>query len=290
MTRIVQSLAQVSGGYEIVYCDLWGCVHDGRRAFPGAIAALRAFRAGGGRVALITNAPRPAASVIAQIERLSVPQDAWDVVVSSGDAAQHAMLSGAVGRRVWHVGADKDEPFFTVPPKDAPAGPAIERVPLETAEGIVATGLFDDLTEGPEDYRDRLADAAARGLPMLCANPDLVVDLGETRIYCAGALAALYEEMGGRAIYVGKPHAPIYELAAKRLGIDPGRERILAVGDGIGTDVAGAAEQGIDCLFVTGGLAWDQFGPEIERPDPALLDAWLRAEGQDPAYAIGRLR
>ena len=129
MTRIVQSLAQVSGGYEVVYCDLWGCVHDGRRAFPGAIAALRAFRAGGGRVALITNAPRPAASVIAQIERLSVPQDAWDVVVSSGDAAQHAMLSGAVGRRVWHVGADKDEPFFTVPPKDAPAGPAIERVP-----------------------------------------------------------------------------------------------------------------------------------------------------------------
>ncbi|MRX51772.1 TIGR01459 family HAD-type hydrolase [Paracoccus sp. S-4012] len=290
MTKIVQSLADIAGDYDVLYCDLWGCLHDGRRAFPAAVEALRAFRAGGQRrVALITNAPRPAGSVKVHLDRLGVPREVWDIVVSSGDAAQHEMLKGAVGRRVWHIGAVKDEPFFADLPADTPAGPTIERVPLEDAEGIVATGLFDDLTEGPEDYRARLEVAAARDLPMLCANPDIVVDYGDQRLYCAGALAQLYEELGGRTIYVGKPHAPIYELAAERLDLGPGA-RILATGDGIATDAAGAANQGIDCLFVTGGLAFDQFGPDPEAPESAQLLAWLESQTQAPRYAIGRLR
>jgi len=165
-------------------------------------------------------------------------------------------------------------------------------VSLEEAGGIVCTGPFDEMNEVPEDYRPRFLLAKTRGLPMLCANPDIVVDMGETRIYCAGALAALYEDMGGEALYFGKPHPPIYDLARRRLATLGVAEdaRILAIGDGVNTDVAGAAGEGIDVLFVTGGLAADQFGPDIEAPDAELLDTWLAARQQAPQFAIGRLR
>lgn len=290
MTRIISRLAEVEDGYDVLYCDLWGCLHDGKRAFPAAVAALTGFRQGGGRrVALITNAPRPSGVVIAQLDRMGVPREAWDEVVSSGDAAQDAMLQGEVGSRVWHLGPDKDDSFFTDLPADRPAGPAIERVPLDEAEGIVCTGLFDDLTEHPDHYRERLQVAADRGLPMLCANPDVVVDLGEQRLYCAGALAQVYEAMGGRALYAGKPHAPIYELASRRLGLDAGA-RLLATGDGIATDVEGAVRQGIDSLFITGGLAFDQFGADVENPEGTLLSPWLQERSLTPTFAIGRLR
>lgn len=289
MTRIIQALADVADDYDTLYCDLWGCVHDGKRAFPSAVAALQAFRQGGRRrVALLTNAPRPAPLIEAQLDRMGVPRDAWDVIVTSGDAAQDAMLRGVVGRRVWHLGPDKDDAFFTDLPKGAPAI-EIQRVPLDQAEGIVCTGLFDDLTEGPEDYRARLTEAAALKLPMLCANPDVIVDFGHQRIYCAGALAELYTQLGGEAIYVGKPHPPIYALAARRLGLGPDA-RVLATGDGIATDVLGAINEGLDGLFITGGLAFDQFGPDPEAPDAAMLSPWLTARDLAPTYAIGRLR
>lgn len=289
MTRIIRSLAEIADGYDAIYCDLWGCLHDGRQPYPAAVAALQAFRAGGRRVALMTNAPRPSHVVVAQLDRMEVPRDAWDIVVSSGDAAQDAMLRGAVGRRVWHLGPAKDDSFFTDLPAEAPAGPAIERVPMDEAEGIVCTGLFDDLTEHPDHYHDRLTEAARRGLPLLCANPDIVVDLGDQRLYCAGALAALYEELGGQSIYVGKPHGPIYALAARRLGL-AANARLLATGDGISTDVAGAVGQGIDSLFITGGLAFDQFGENPEDPEVALLTPWLARHDLTPTYAVGRLR
>ncbi|MDO5706839.1 MAG: TIGR01459 family HAD-type hydrolase [Paracoccus sp. (in: a-proteobacteria)] len=288
MTRIIESLSQIGGDYRALFCDLWGCLHNGKAAYPAAVAALQAFRAGGGKVCLMTNAPRPRQYVQAQLDRMGVPRDAWDVIVSSGDAAQVAMFSGQVGRKVWFIGTDKDLGFFN----DIPAGyegVQIDRVPLDRAGGIVNTGPFDEMTEVPEDYRDRFADAIARGLPMLCANPDIVVDMGETRIYCAGALAELYQQMGGQALYFGKPHAPIYDLARAELGLGAG-DRVLAVGDGIFTDVLGAAQQGIDALFVTGGLAAEAMGPDMENPDPALLAEWLAAQGQSPQYAIGRLR
>ena len=285
MTEIIPSLSALSGRYDAVFCDLWGCLHNGKTAFPAAVAALQAFRAQGGKVVLLTNAPRPAATVIAQLDRMEVPRDAWDLVVSSGDAAQIAMVNGAVGKKVFHIGAVKDEDFFTVLPEGAVAP---ERVGMMDAEGIVCTGLEDDLTETPEDYRAQLLLGKTRGLTMLCANPDIVVDMGDKRLYCAGAIAGAYEDMGGSALYFGKPHPPVYDLARARLGLDD--PQILCIGDGIGTDVAGAIAEGLDSLFITGGLAADQFGPDVANPDQALLDDWVADRQIYPTFAMGYLR
>lgn len=288
MTDLIPSLASIANRYDAVFCDLWGCLHNGKTPFPAAVAALQAFRAQGGKVALVTNAPRPNTTVIAQLDRMGVPRDAWDMVVSSGDAAQYAMLSGAVGQKVFHIGADKDEDFFTVLPTDLPPGTApIERVGMLDAQGIVCTGLQDDLTETPDDYRAQLLLGKTRGLTLLCANPDVVVDMGDKRLYCAGALALTYEEMGGTTLYFGKPHPPIYDLARRRLGLDD--PRILCIGDGIATDVQGGQSEGLDTLFITGGLAADQFGPDFANPDKALLEAWLAKRMMAPTYAMGYL-
>lgn len=289
MTQIISSLAEVALNYDVLFCDLWGCLHNGVEAYPAAVAALRDFRTGGGRVVLLTNAPRPWRYVVDQLDRMAVPRDAWDVVVSSGDAAQDAMFAGAVGRKVWAVMMAKDEGFFSdIPPEWQDAEP-IQRVALDEAEGIVCTGLFDEVNETPEDYRAPLMLARERGLKLLCANPDVVVDLGETRLYCAGALAEFYESLGGTSLYFGKPHPPIYDLARRRLGLGDDA-RILAVGDGIATDIPGAAGEGIDALFVTGGLAFDQFGDDVENPLQEKLDEWLAMRGHAPRYSIGRLR
>lgn len=296
MTEIIRSLADLTGRYDAVFCDLWGCLHNGQAAFPAAVAALQDFRATGGKVVLLTNAPRPKSSVVKQLDGLSVPRDAWDIVVTSGDAAQMGMLSGAVGRRVHHIGAPKDEPFFTDFADDlaafAKTQPPIIRVPMKEAEGIVCTGLRDDLTETPEDYRAALLMGKTLRLPMLCANPDIVVDMGEKRVYCAGALAKAYEDMGGTALYFGKPHPPIYDLARRRLAeagamADP---QILCIGDGIFTDIQGGIGEGLDTLFITGGLEAAEFGPDAEAPDQALLDGWLGTRQLSPTFAMGRLR
>ncbi|SEN10952.1 HAD-superfamily class IIA hydrolase, TIGR01459 [Paracoccus alcaliphilus] len=289
MTRIIESLSQIGADYDALFCDLWGCLHNGKTAYPAAIAALQQFRRGGGKVCLMTNAPRPNPMVERQLNRMGVPTDAWDIIVSSGDATQAAMLDGAVGRRVWHLGPDKDDSFFELIPPGYETAEPITRVALDKAEGIICTGLFDDLTEAPEDYRTRLTQAQALGLPMLSANPDIVVDMGEDRIYCAGALAELYEELGGKVSSFGKPHAPIYDRARNLLGLGSGA-RYLAVGDGINTDILGATREGIDALFVTGGLAADSMGPDVENPEPERLTEWLATRQQDPKYSIGRLR
>ena len=287
MTRVIEKLAEISSGYDVLYCDLWGCLHNGKQPFPDAVAALQAFRMTGGKVVLMTNAPRPARFVAASLARMGVPDSAFDLIVSSGDAAQDAMFAGAVGRRVWHLGPEKDAGFFTEIPAEWADAPPIARVSLDEAEGIVCTGPFDEMTEVPEDYRGRLMLARERGLPMICANPDVVVDLGETRIYCAGALAALYEDIGGTVLYFGKPHPPIYDLARRKLA-EAGR--VLAIGDGINTDIAGATGEGLDALFVLNGLAAGHFGPDADRPDADLLRDWLAARQQDPLFAIPALR
>ena len=289
MTQIIEALSQIGDRYDALFCDLWGCLHNGKQPYPAAVAALQAYRAGGGRVCLMTNAPRPQQFVQAQLDRMGVPHDAWDIIVSSGDAAQDAMFAGAVGRNVWFIGTAKDDGFFTDIPPQWRDAPAIERVPLDQAEGIVCTGPFDEVNEVPEDYRARLMLAREAGLTLLCANPDIVVDMGETRIYCAGALAALYEDMGGTALYFGKPYPPIYDLARRRLDLGDDA-RVLAVGDGIFTDIQGAVQEGIDSLFVTGGLAADAMGPDVENPDAALMTEWLAARQMAPQWAIGRLR
>jgi HAD superfamily hydrolase (TIGR01459 family) len=296
MTDIIPSLAAISDRYDAVFCDLWGCLHNGVTAFPAAVAALQQVRAKGGRVILLTNAPRPKSSVIAQLDNLAVPRDAWDDVVTSGDAAQYALLTGAVGRRVYFIGAEKDEAFFTDFADDlaqiAAANPPILRVPLSEAEGVVCTGLADDATETPADYHATLLMAKTLGLPMLCANPDLTVHWGDKLLYCAGALAQAYEDLGGTALYFGKPHPPIYDLARRRLALLDTRSdpQILCIGDGINTDVQGAMGEGLDALFVSGGLAMEAFGPDAEAPDAALLAAWLKDKMLSPTYTIGKLR
>jgi HAD superfamily hydrolase (TIGR01459 family) len=296
MAQIITSLSDISARYDAVFCDLWGCLHDGKRTFPAAALALQAYRKRGGLVVLLTNAPRPKSSVVAQLDRMGCPRDAWDEVVTSGDAAQYALLTGAVGRKVFFIGADKDEPFFTDFADDlqsiAASHPPIQRVPLDQAEGCVCTGLRDDLTETPEDYHLTLMRLKNAGLPMLCANPDIVVDYGDKRLWCAGALARDYEAMGGKALYFGKPHPPIYDLARRRLATltvqrDP---QILCIGDGINTDIQGGMGEGLDTLFVTGGIAADDFGPDAEAPEAALLEPWLAKARLSATFAIGKLR
>lgn len=290
MTRIVQSLSEIAPGYDAVFCDLWGCLHNGHEPYPAAVAALRAFREGGGTVVLLTNAPRGRREVAAQLERMGVPADCWDVIATSGDSARAAMFRGAVGSKVYFIGQEHDLSFFE--PMRLVTNPVpITRVPLDEAEGIVCTGPEDPHAD-PEIYRPDFLLAKQNGLKLLCANPDVVVDRGEMREWCAGALARLYEEMGGESLYFGKPHPPVYDLARRRLAairaVDDAR--ILCIGDGIHTDIQGGIAEGLDTLFVTGGLSAARFGPDVENPDPALLAAFLDAEQLSATAAIGRLR
>ena len=290
MTRIVESLSELAANYDAVFCDLWGVLHDGVTVFPEAAAALRSYRRTGGKVILITNAPRPRGQVALQLDGLGAGRDLWDDIVTSGDSAQAALVGGIVGRRVHHIGPERDRAFFHELPPELPAG-TVELVPLAEAEGIACTGLFDDDVETPEDYRGQLFLAREKGLKLLCANPDIVVDRGGKRIYCAGAIAEAYAALGGQSLYFGKPHPPIYDLARRRLALLDRipDERILAIGDGPGTDLAGAMGEDLDCLFVTGGLLAEETGT-VDQPDPEKLSGWLSRAKMSPAYAIGRLR
>ncbi len=290
MTDVIRSLDEIADRYDALFCDLWGCVHDGVRAYPAAVAALQRFRQKGGAVVLVTNAPRAWREVKKQLVKWQVPDDAWDAIATSGDSARAAMFEGFVGSKVYYIGTEHDLTFFE--PMEIIADPVtIERVPLAEAEGIVCTGPTDPHAD-PAVWRPDFLYAKQKGLKLLCANPDVVVDRGDTREWCAGALARLYTEMGGESLYFGKPHPPIYDLARRRLAkIRPVEEsRILCVGDGIHTDIQGGIAEGLDTLFITGGLAADRFGPDVENPDPALVQAYLDAEMLGATKAIGRLR
>ncbi|WP_341862271.1 TIGR01459 family HAD-type hydrolase [Gymnodinialimonas sp. 57CJ19] len=290
MTQIIDTLADISDKYDTVFCDLWGCLHDGISAFDEAVEALRAFKAGGGTVLLLTNSPRPRANVATQLDQIGVPRDCWDVIATSGDSARVAMLTGAVGQKVWHIGEPHEDAFFA--PMDLLDDTVdITRVPLDEAEGIVCTGPFDPFAD-PAEMRPQFLLAKTRGLKLLCANPDIVVDRGDERIWCAGALAQLYTEMGGESLYFGKPHPPIYDLARRRL-VQMGKatpdDRILAIGDGIITDVPGGIGENIDTLYITGGLAREETGT-TRQPDPAKLAEHLTKAQMEPTYSIGMLR
>lgn len=292
MTHIITALSEVSAPYDALFVDLWGCVHDGVRALPDAVAALQRYRTGGGKVVLVTNSPKPRAGVEDQIRnQFGVPDDAWDTIASSGDSARSAMFRGVVGRRVWFMGEwQRDEGFFT--PLHLLEHPLeIERVDLEDAEGIVCCGPFDPMAD-PAVNRPEFMLAKQKGLKLLCANPDIVVDRGEVREWCAGALARLYTEMGGESLYFGKPHPPIYDLARRRLlelGADVPNSAILAIGDGVHTDIAGAAGEDIDSLFIAGGLAAGETLTEAH-PEPAALTDYLAKEKSSPTFTIGQLR
>lgn len=290
MTQIVETLAEISQGYDALFVDLWGCVHNGVHALPEAVSALQAYRQSGGKVILVTNAPRPHASVRVQLDRFGVAADSWDAIATSGDSARSAMFRGMVGEKVWFIGQPHDQNFFD--PLELITDPTpITQVPLEDAEGIICTGPEDPMAD-PDVMRPHFLMAKQMGLKLLCANPDIVVDRGETREWCAGALAQLYTEMGGESLYFGKPHPPIYDLARRRLaalGADVPDSRILCIGDGVLTDIKGAMGEDLDSLFITGGLAASETKTD-RQPDPEALSLYLKEEMSNPTYSIGFLR
>ena len=291
MTRIIPALSEISAQYDALFVDLWGCVHDGVTAYPEAIAALQAYRKSGGIVILVTNSPKPREGVAAQLGQFGVPVDAYDSIASSGDSARSAMFRGMVGEKVYFMGEwTRDSGFFD--PIEIINDPApITRVPLQEAEGIVCCGPFDPMADPAVNRADFLY-AKQKGMKLLCANPDIVVDRGEIREWCAGALAALYTEMGGESLYFGKPHPPIYDLARRRLNALANKvdsSRILAIGDGIHTDIQGAQGEDIDSLFITGGLAALETKTK-DQPDADALEAFVTKQMITPTYAIGRLR
>ena len=291
MTSIIETFSEISDKYDALFVDLWGCMHNGVSAYPEAVAAMRKYRASGGLVVMVTNSPQPRAGVVAQLSRIGVPDDTYDLIATSGDSARAAMFQGVAGKKVWFMGIwERDAAFFD--PMRIVRNPVIiERVSLEYAEGIVCCGPFDPLL-APEAHGEDFADAIKRGLKLLCANPDVVVDRGNIRHYCAGSLAQLYTRLGGESLYFGKPHPPIYDLARKRLdslGMDEKKRAILAIGDGIGTDIRGANAEKIDSLFVSGGLAAAQT-KTTANPCRDALHRFLERENTYPTYTIGRLR
>ena len=291
MTQIITRFEEVSGSYDAAFVDLWGCMHNGVHALPDAVAAMQKYRRQGGFVVLVTNSPRPWDSVARQINGFGVPDDAWDAIATSGDSARAAMYRGIVGEKIWFMGeSPRDDDFFK--PLKIIENPAdIQKVPLDEAEGIVCCGPFDPLAD-VDVNRPEFLYAKTKGLKLLCANPDIVVDRGEVREWCAGALAALYTEMGGESLYFGKPHPPIYDLARRRLAAltgAPSDPRIIGIGDGIGTDILGAVQEDIDALFISGGLAAKETKTDTQ-PDPDALADYLQSQQMSANYTIGHLR
>jgi HAD superfamily hydrolase (TIGR01459 family) len=263
--KFAERLRDLVGGVDVLLSDIWGVVHNGLVAFPEACQALRNFRAQGGTVILITNAPRPADSVQRQLRKLDVADETYDAIVSSGDLTRN-FVAGHPGQKMFWIGPERDSSIYR--------GLDVGLVPLEQANYIVCTGLFDDETESAENYRAMMLEARERRLTLVCANPDIVVERGDRLIYCAGAIAELYLELGGEVIFYGKPHRPIYEramaLAAERRGQAVPLSRVLAIGDSVRTDLTGAHGFGIDCLFVTRGIHSEEFAG-IDELDPASV-------------------
>ncbi|MER9134955.1 TIGR01459 family HAD-type hydrolase [Mesorhizobium sp. M0830] len=281
--EIIGSLEDVSKTYSAILCDVWGVVHNGESHFPVAASALARAREVEIPVVLITNSPRRSADVVAQMNAIGVPLSAYDRVVTSGDVTRDLIAEGP--RKIFHIGADRDFTLYE--------GLDVELVEEFEASGVVCTGLFDDEVEKPEDYTELLRRLRARNLPFICANPDIVVERGERLIWCAGALARDYAQLGGRTLIAGKPYAPIYNLAMKEvvelLGRPVERGQVLAIGDGMMTDVKGAADNGFDVLYVSGGIHARDYGDALQ-PDPARLAAFLEKHGYRPVAVIPRLR
>lgn len=281
-TATPDRLDALLAGYDVVLCDVWGVLHNGVAAFAPATEALVHARRAGRCVVLITNAPRPAADVATQLAALGVPSEAYDRLVTSGDVTRDLIAAGA--RRVFHVGADRDLSIYD--------GLDIELVEEFEAATVVCTGFFDDEVETPADYAEMLMRLRSRDLPMICANPDIVVERGEKLVWCAGALARDYGLLGGRTLIAGKPHRPIYEAAMRAaevvLGRSVERSRVLAVGDGMLTDVKGADAYGVDLLYISGGIHAREYG-EPAAPDPQRLAAFLDRHGSHPVATMAAL-
>jgi HAD superfamily hydrolase (TIGR01459 family) len=275
--------ATLAPGYDVLLSDVWGVVHNGHVAFQESCDALHRFRRQGGTVVLITNAPRPGEDVIRQIARIGVPRDTFDSIVSSGDVTRSVIIDHP-GEAIFHLGPERDRPIF----KDL----SVRFTTIEEADYVVCSGLFDDTTETPDDYRAMLEAMRTRGLFMVCGNPDVVVERGHELVYCAGAIADLYGELGGDVVYAGKPHRPIYDLALAKAMEARGKpvelERVMAIGDSIRTDLAGAIALGIDFLFVTAGIHAEEFG-DRDKPDLNLLGERFTTIGHFPTAVMRRM-
>ena len=288
MTSLTDHFATLAPHYDAVLSDVWGVIHNGVSAFPAASDALTRFRQKGGAVSLISNAPRPGAQVVRMLDHMGVPRSAYDAIVTSGDVTR-AMVAKRAGEPVYLIGPERDHTIFTG--LDAPFSTP------EQAKYVICTGLFDDEIETPDDYRERLAALRARELFMICANPDIVVERGDRLVYCAGALADAYAALGGEVYYAGKPHRPLYDMALgeiararteRSLGGEVPRNRVLAIGDSVRTDLKGAHDLGVDCLFVTAGIHAEELGHRDD-PDLATLGEMFAKAGHAPKAVTRKL-
>jgi HAD superfamily hydrolase (TIGR01459 family) len=280
---LIPHFAEIAPDYNVLLCDVWGVVHNGVAAFPPACDTLMRARAQGLSVIFITNSPRPSDQVARQLERLHVPRESYDAIVSSGDVT-HGVIATRTGQSLCHIGPERDDSIFD--------GLDVDFAPLERADYVVCTGLDDDDKDTPEDYRGRLETMLTRKLFMVCGNPDVVVERGDRLVYCAGAIADLYAAMGGEVLYAGKPYRPIYDMAlakaAAAAGKKPALERVLAIGDSIRTDLKGAALLGADFLFITAGIHAEELGGR-ERPDTGALKNAFTAAGGMPKAVMRQL-
>jgi len=283
VTEVLRSIDAIADRYDAMFCDLWGVVHNGRTPYAEAVEALRRLRAAGKTVILLTNVPKPRDSIPGQLDRMGVPRDAWDAIVTSGDAIRAELKVRAPGP-MYRIGpGEYDRPLWE--------GLGLEEAPLEQARFIGISGLNHD-DETPADYADLIRVAKARDLEMLCANPDIIVQFGDRMIWCAGAIARDYAALGGKVVMAGKPYPPIYELAYRELAQIVGREteksRILAIGDGLPTDLAGANTQGLDCVFIASGIhgeaLWSNGNPDKEKIVAAFAEEKVNA-----TYTLGAL-
>ena len=290
--RQISGLSEVSDCYDVILCDIWGVLHNGLASFAQASEALVSFRRRGGAVVLISNAPRPSSPIERQVLKLGVSPDAFDAVVTSGDVTIGLMEQQA-GDQVLHIGPERDLTLFDAATQELGARPRL--VSLEDAEYVLCTGLRSDETETVDDYQRELKAMLARGMAMICANPDIVIHRGDALVYCAGALARRYEDLGGSVTYAGKPYGPIYDralaLAERARGGRIDKSRVLAIGDGMKTDIQGAARAGLDALFVSGGIHRSLHKETLESPaDPTELQRLYDENEVWPVAAIPVLR
>jgi HAD superfamily hydrolase (TIGR01459 family) len=280
---LIPHFSTLAPDYDVLLCDVWGVVHNGIAAFAHASDALMRARARGAAVVLITNAPRPSEVVARQLEKLHVPRECYDAVVSSGDITR-SVIQARPGKSFFHLGPERDRSIFT--------GLDAHFAPLESADYVVCSGLEDDDLDTPDDYRGRLESMLKRRLFMVCGNPDVVVERGDKLVYCAGSIADLYATMGGEVLYAGKPYRPIYDMAMAKAEAAAGRkaplDRVLAIGDSVRTDLRGARNIGVDFLFVTSGIHAEELGGR-ERPDAAALTTTFAAAGEIPKAVMRQL-
>jgi HAD superfamily hydrolase (TIGR01459 family) len=281
MAKRIGSFAEITSQYDAVFCDVWGVLHNGVDPFPKAAAALEAARGEGLTVVLITNSPRIAPLVVDQLRHIGIQDGAYDRIITSGDVTRGLIAEGP--KKVFLLGPERDIAIIE--------GLGVERVDAAEAESVVCTGFFDDEKEVPEDYTEMLKALVARDVPFICANPDLVVERGHKIIPCAGAVAAYYEQLGGKTRIAGKPHFPIYEAslaAAREVRGEFDRSKVLAVGDGMPTDVRGALSQGLDLLYISAGIHVAEYTVNGET-DEAILQAWLKSDNAAPKFWMPRL-